>query len=230
MLTTLAEKLDPRHAALITIDVQNDFCNPEAFPAKFQGRDVSMHMQMIDGIVELVERARLAGVPVIHMQNIEAPWTTSEPMKELQLKQKARRAAGKLNNDYPLCAPDSFGAEFFRITVEPQDLVIVKHRYSAFIGTQLDVVLRSTGRRSLIFCGGGTNLCLESSVRDAFMLDYYCVVVADCSPTPWGPEAYRASLENIELAFGQVVNLRDVAAVWTKHVKKEQPNPEKLAL
>jgi ureidoacrylate peracid hydrolase len=226
MLTTLTDKLDPRHAALITIDVQNDFCNPEAFPAKSQGRDVSMHMQMIDGIVELVERARLAGVPVIHMQNIEAPWTMSEPMKELRLKQKARRAAGKLNNDYPLCAPGSFGAEFFRITVEPQDIVIVKHRYSAFIGTQLDVVLRSTGRRSLIFCGGGTNLCLESSVRDAFMLDYYCVVVADCSPTPWGLEAYRASLENIEVAFGQVVNLRDVAAVWTKHAKKEHPNAD----
>jgi ureidoacrylate peracid hydrolase len=228
MLSTLADKLDPRHAALITIDVQNDFCNPEAPPARSQGRDVSMHMQMIDGIVELVERARLADVPVIHMQNIEAPWTMSEAMKEQRLRQKARRATGKMNFDYPLCAPGSFGADFFRITVEPQDVVIIKHRYSAFIGTQLDVVLRSTGRRSLVFCGGGTNLCLESSVRHAFMLDYYCVVVGDCSPTPWGPDAYRASLENIELAFGQVVNLQDVAAVWKKHIRKEHVSTEKM--
>jgi ureidoacrylate peracid hydrolase len=214
MLTTLSEKLDPRHAALITIDVQNDFCNPEAFPAASQGRDVSMHMKMIDGIVELVDRAHAAGVPVVHVRSEETPWSLSDPQKELRLRQKARRASGKKNFDYVLCAPGSFGAEFFRIKVEPADLVVTKYRYSAFIGTSLDVLLRGTRRTSLIFCGGGTNMCLESSVRDAFMLDYYCVVVADCSPTPWGEEAYRASLENIDLAFGEVVNLREVTKVW----------------
>lgn len=226
MLTTLAQKFDPRYAALITIDVQNDFCNPEAFPAASQGRDVSMHMQMIDGIVELVDRARLAGVPVIHVRAEEAPWSMSDVQKEHRLRQKARRAAGKMSFDYPLCAPGSFGAEFFRIKVEPTDVVVTKYRYSAFIGTPLDTILRSTGRSSLIFCGGGTNVCLESSVRDAFMLDYYCVVVADCSPTPWGADAYRASLENIGLLFGEVVNLQDVATVWKRSSAKERASPE----
>jgi ureidoacrylate peracid hydrolase len=86
-------------------------------------------------------------------------------------------------------------------------------------------VLRSTARKSLIFCGGSTNLCLESTARDASMLDYYCVVVGDCAPTPWGPEAHRASLENIDLAFGQVVNLQDVAAVWKARSRNQQPLP-----
>ena len=205
---------------MITIDVQNDFCNPEAFPAASQGRDVSMHMQMIDGIVELVDRARSAGVQVIHVRAEETPWSLSDPQKELRLRQKSRRAAGKLNFDYTLCAPGSSGADFFRIKVEPLDIVVTKYRYSAFIGTSLDMILRSTNRSSLIFCGGGTNVCLESTVRDAFMLDYYCVVVADCSPTPWGTEAYRASLENIELCFGEVVNLSDVAKIWRSKVAK----------
>ena len=147
MLTTLADKLDKRHAVLLTVDVQNDFCNPEAFPAKQGGRDVSMHVAMIDGILELVDRARCAGVPIIHLQNIEAPWTTSEVMKEQYLRNKARRTKGKLNFDYPICAPGSFGADFYRIKVESQDLVVVKHRYSAFIDTELDLVLRSTGDR-----------------------------------------------------------------------------------
>jgi len=214
MLLTLEEKVDPANAALLTIDVQNDFCNPEANPAGFSGRDVSMHMKMIDGIVELVEAARGAGLPIIHVRYEETPWSMSEVAREQRRRQKARRAAGHLNFDYDLCVPGTFGAEFFRIKPQPQDIIVTKYRYSAFIGTNLDLVLRSLGRRSLVFCGGGTNICLESSVRDAYMLDYYCVVVGDCSPTPWGLDAYKASLANIDLAFGQVITLEQALSVW----------------
>ena len=56
MPTNLDQKLSPDNAALITIDVQNDFCNPESPPAKLYGRDVSMHLRMIDGLLELVAR------------------------------------------------------------------------------------------------------------------------------------------------------------------------------
>ena len=140
----------------------------------------------------------------------------SDASNELRLRQKVRRQAGLRNIDYPLCQPGTFGAEFYRLTPEPTDIIVTKNRYSAFINTNLDLILRSLGRKSLVFCGGGTNMCLESSVRHAFMLDYYCVVVADCSPTPWGEEAYRATLENIELGFGQVIDLAEAFDVWDR--------------
>lgn len=216
MLATLEEKLDPANAALLTIDVQNDFCNPGATPARSAGRDVSMHLKMIEGILQLVDEGRNAGVPIIHVRYEDTPWSVSEAAREQRARQKGRRDAGLLNSDYALCVPGTFGAEFFRLKPQPEDIIVTKHRYSAFIGTNLDLTLRSLGRKSLIFCGGGTNICLESSVRHAFMLDYYCVVVSDCSPTPWGEEAYRASLANIDLAFGEVITLKQALSLWEK--------------
>ena len=216
MLTALEEKLDPANAALLTIDVQNDCCSPEAAPAKFHGRDVSMHIKMIDGILALVDAARRAGVPIVHIRREEAPWAISEPMKELRLRQQARRGVGLPSLDYVLGAEGSSGADFYRLKPEPQDVIVTKHRYSGFVGTNLDIILRSSNRKSLIFCGGSTNICLESTVRDAFMRDYFCVVVADCSPTPWGEEAYKGALRNIEIAFGQVITLKEALAVWER--------------
>lgn len=218
MLTTLAEKISPQHAALLTIDMQNDFWNPEAAPAKLHGRDVSMASAMIDRLLELVASARAAGLPIIHVRHEEPAWAMSDASNELRSKHKARRAAALPNLDYRLCEPGTFGVEFYRLKPEPDDIVVTKHRYSAFIGTNLSLVLRSLNRKSLVLCGGSTNICLDSTARDGFMLDYYTVVVGDCSATAWGEIAHRTALRNIELGFGQVVDLADVREVWASSV------------
>ena len=140
----------------------------------------------------------------------------SDALAEMRLRRKAKRKAGLANDDYAICQPGTFGADFYRLKPDPQDVIVRKHRYSAFIGTDLDLVLRSTKRKSIVFCGGATNMCLESTVRHAFMLDYYCVVVGDCAPTPWGQNAYRASLDNIELGFGEVITRNDAVEIWKK--------------
>lgn len=216
MLTALAEKISPEHAALLTIDVQNDFWNPEASPARDFGRDVSTSAAMIERLLGLVARARLAGLPIIHVRHEEPAWAMSEVSEELRWRQKSRRQAGLPNIDYRLCEPGTFGVEFYRLKPEPGDVIVTKHRYSAFVGTSLDLVLRSLNRKALVFCGGSTNICLESTVRDAFMRDYYCVVVGDCSATAWGETAHRVALENIELGFGQVVDLVDACEIWDR--------------
>jgi ureidoacrylate peracid hydrolase len=221
MLRTLAEKVSAKNAALITIDVQNDFCSPEAPPAKNFGRDVTMHVAMIDALLTLVHFARQQGLPIVHVRTEEPAWAVSDATRELRLRHKQRRAEGVPNMDYQLCQPGSFGAEFYRLNPEKDDIVVVKHRYSAFFSTNLEVILGSLNRQSLIFCGGGTNMCLESSVRDAFMRDFYCVVVRDCAPTPWGEAAYKASLANMELGFAELATLEQVAAAWG--IKKTAP-------
>jgi len=217
MLTTLAEKISPENAALLIIDMQNDFWNPEAPPAKLHGRDVSMASAMIDRLLALVARARAAGLPIIHVRHEEPGWAMSESSNELRWQQKARRTAALPNIDYQLCQPGTFGVEFYRVVPEPGDIVVTKHRYSAFVGTDLGLVLRSLNRKSLLLCGGSTNICLESTTRDGFMLDYYCVVVGDCSATAWGDAAHRAALANIELGFGQVADLANVCEAWGEH-------------
>lgn len=214
MLTTLKEKMSRENAALITIDVQRDFWDPESPPAKIHGRDVSGAQVVVDRILQLVDTARQVGLPIIHVRNEEPRWAMSDTSRELRWRHKMRRQQGLANLDYELCQPGTPGVEFYRLQPDPADVIVTKHRYSGFIGTDLHLILRSLNRKSLIFCGGSTNMCLESTVRDAFMLDYYCVVVADCSATAWGEKAHRNSLENIELGFGQVIDLEDVHAAW----------------
>jgi len=64
------------------------------------------------------------------------------------------------------CRTGSWGAEFYEVAAEPGETVITKHRYSAFVGTSLDLTLRTIGVESLLFTGVATDVCVESSLRD----------------------------------------------------------------
>jgi ureidoacrylate peracid hydrolase len=92
---------------------------------------------------------------------------------------------------------------------EPGDIVLPKSRYSGFFNTQLDSVLRSRGVRTIVFVGIATNVCVESTLRDGFFLEYFGVVLADATHQA-GPEyLQQASLYNIEKFFGWVSTVAD---------------------
>jgi ureidoacrylate peracid hydrolase len=88
----------------------------------------------------------------------------------------------------------------------PEDVVVSKHRYSAFFETALDTILRDRGIDTLIFTGATTSICVESTVRDATFRDYRCIVLRDCTTELIAADAPRsnheASLLAIELLFG----------------------------
>jgi ureidoacrylate peracid hydrolase len=93
---------------------------------------------------------------------------------------------------------------------DPDDLVVSKHRYSGFYGTDLDRRLRDAGIDTLIFTGATTSVCVESTLRDAFYHDYRCLLLSDCTAEPIGSQLSRsnheASLLVIETLFGWVAN------------------------
>jgi ureidoacrylate peracid hydrolase len=91
--------------------------------------------------------------------------------------------------------------------------VVVKHRYSAFTGTELDPLLRAQGVENLIFTGITSNVCVESTARDAYMYDYHVVVVSDLTAT-YAQAPHDATLENIRRAFGRVVTSGEIVDVW----------------
>jgi len=96
---------------------------------------------------------------------------------------------------------------------EPNDPIVTKHRYSAFYNTDLDTVLRANGIRSVVLTGVVTNVCVETSAREAFVRDYYVVVVSD------GTAAYVAAdhdmtLKNIDRFFGEIASMDELTAVW----------------
>jgi len=92
-------------------------------------------------------------------------------------------------------------------------VIVSKHRYGAFEGTDLDLVLRSRGIRTVIMTGVATNVCVETTARQAFLKDYYVVFASDCSAT-FSQAAHDATLHNIDQFFGEVVTSEQIMACW----------------
>jgi ureidoacrylate peracid hydrolase len=90
---------------------------------------------------------------------------------------------------------------------------VIKHRYSAMINTELPGLLRERGIRSLLLTGVATDTCVESSGRDAYFMDYYVTIVADCCGAA-SEEDHRGALKRFNRDYGQVVVSRDVIDIW----------------
>jgi ureidoacrylate peracid hydrolase len=172
MLKTLAQKVSPQNSAVLVVDVQNDYCAPEGGLARL-GVDMSAIAACVPKIATLVDGARQTGVPVIHIRTHVEAATESPAWMELRLRRSPDRPRW--------CEPGTWGADFYRVAPEPGEIIITKHRYSGFINTNLDLILRSTGISSLIMTGVASNNCVDCTARDGFMNDYYIVFVDDCT-------------------------------------------------
>src|SRR5262249_44056150 len=94
------------------------------------------------------------------------------------------------------------------------EIEVVKHRYSPFVNAPLDSVLRAQKIESLLLTGVTTNVCVESTARDAFMREYRVIVVSDCVAT-YDLTANEASLQNIRKHFGSVLSSQEIESAWS---------------
>ena len=203
VLTTLEEKVDPRHSAVMVIDVQNDFCHEEGHIHR-RGMDVSASQAMVGHLEHFIEEARRAKIDVIFVQAIYNNRYLGGPFKERDMRAGLEKER---------CVEGSWGARLYKVEPLPGELVIKKHRYSAFVGTELENILQQKGIKTLIMTGVSTNVCVESTARDAFMRDYYVVFLEDCTAAG-SKEVHESSLRNIQRHFGVVVGSADVAGIW----------------
>jgi ureidoacrylate peracid hydrolase len=211
MLTTLKQKVDPRNAALIVVDVQNDFAaNGGAFD--LEGLNITLFQEMIPRLVKFIDEAREAKIPVIYIQNSYNSvqnWYLSDAF----LEQAARKRKGSYTQR-PVAVKGTWGWEFYDgIKPLPNEMVVAKHRFSAFVDTDLDLILRSKNIKALVMTGIATNVCVETTARMGFMKDYHIVVVGDCCAS-YSRHLHETALENIETIFGQVVTAQDVVKCW----------------
>jgi ureidoacrylate peracid hydrolase len=212
MLSTLSEKVDPRHAALLLVDVQNDFC-AEGGAMHREGRDLTLVQQMMPRLEHLLEAARAAKVACVWIRNVYNTGP-NHYLSEVWLEQARRRRNGAYIQ-YPVCEAGEWNGDFHRVRPRPEEVIVTKHRYGAFEGTDLDLALRSKGIRTVIMTGVATNVCVETTARQAFLRDYYVVSTNDCTATFSQPE-HDAALNNIDQFFGQVVPSADVMACWSR--------------
>ena len=213
LLRTLEEKVSPAHAALVTVDVQNDFCHGEGFLGRL-GAPMGLIQAMTPRLQRLLDAARRRGVPVIHVvshhdESYASPVVTEQKLRHgLPMEVDGRRL-----KDAPYCLKGTWGAELYAIDAQPGEEIVIKHRYSAFRGTNLDLILRSRGIQTVILTGVATNACVESTGRDVYMHDYYLVFVGDCTATT-SQAAHDATLANIDQFFGQVATADAIARAW----------------
>ena len=203
---------DAEATALIVVDMQNAYATKGGY-LDLAGFDVSATGPVIDRIAAAVAAARKADIRVIWFQNgwdadyVEAGgpgspnWHKSNALKTMRARPEMNeRLLAKGTWDYALVDA---------LKPEPGDIVLPKPRYSGFYNTALDSMLRARGIRTLVFTGIATNVCVESTLRDGFFLEYFGIVLADATHQA-GPDSLQAgALANIETFFGWV---SDVAA------------------
>jgi ureidoacrylate peracid hydrolase len=217
---TLAEKVAPATTALLVIDVQNDYNHDDGYAGR-RGNDVSVCQAMIPRLRQLVDAARAAGVTIIHTRN----WHRRETDSPAWLDRLAR--GGRQRDDRAAIA-GTWGAEFYEIIPLPGEEVVSKFRYDAFLGTNLEYLLRARGIRSVICTGTTTDVCVESTARAALMRDFHLVVVEDCCAAP-DVEAHRASLKVLGRNFGEVTTADRIEATWAAGQTQLEP-PREAAL
>lgn len=217
MLTTLFEKVNPAHCTLLLVDVQNDFC-AEGGVIHREGRDLSLVQAMVPRLEKLLKAARAADVRPVWIRNVyntKPNWYLSETW----LEQAKRRRKGSYI-EVPVCEDKEWNGDFYKIRPKPDEVIITKHRYGAFEGSDLDLVLRSNGVRTVIMTGVATNVCVETTARQAFLRDYYVVFSSDCTAT-YSQVQHDATLFNIDQFFGEVATSEQIMVCW-------QPTEAKL--
>jgi nicotinamidase-related amidase len=204
---TVEEILQPAHTALLVIDMQNDLLSDDGAYAR-RGEDASLVRAVIEPVRRLVEAAHDAGVLVIYTQNTTLPDGRSDSPAWSYFKSYSRpELAGQYTVD------GTWGHEIIpELVLTPRDVVIRKHRSDAFVGTNLELVLRANGVLSVATAGIVTNGCVESTVRHAAFLDYYSVVVADaCAST--SQRLHDAAIELLRSRH-DVVTADNVISIW----------------
>lgn len=213
-------KIKPSETALIVVDMQNAYAKTEGY-LELAGFDVATTATVIENINKTIEISRQTGIQIVFLQNgwdpqyVEAGgegspnWHKSNALKTMRRQPElSGRFLSKGGWDYQLVD---------ELVPQEQDWIIAKTRYSGFFNTNLDTMLRARGIRNLVFTGIATNVCVESTLRDGFHLEYFCIVLSDATH-PAGPDsAHKGALFNISTFFGWVSTLNDyINALTTK--------------
>jgi ureidoacrylate peracid hydrolase len=208
-----ATEVDLASSAIVVVDMQNAFASKGGM-LDMGGVDISDAPSVISAIRPVLDAARTGGIPVVYLQmgykpdlsNAGGP-NSPNSHKELAMRLMGERPElkGKLLTE---------GTWDFAIVDElaprPGDLVIVKTRYSGFVRTILDAQLRVRGVRYLFFCGIATNVCVESTLRDAYFLDYWPILLLDATMQAGDVSAQQATVFNVESFFGWTMRSQDL--------------------
>jgi len=200
-LVTIQEQVSLAHAALIVVDMQNDFCAVGGYAQTRRKHDVGFARTVAENISALLEVARNTRLPIVWIKSIYDFKYLLPPFIN------KRQEEG-------CCLEGTWGADFFVIAPIKNEFVVTKYCYNGFHDTPLDTILRSHGIQTLIFTGVATNVCVESTLRDAFFRGYYVILLSDCVGSN-NKTGHAGTLSTVQTNFGLVVDSKTIIECLT---------------
>ncbi len=203
----LVEALDGAKCALIVIDMQNFFMDDAYAAACPVARDI------VPNVNALADATRRAGGPVVWVRMV-APPDSRESWSAYHQRMTAEQSDARLRDLSPGAAGHAL---WDGMDVRDTDEIVDKNRYSAFIkgSSEIEPLLRGRGIETLVFTGVATNVCVESSARDAMMLNFRTLMISDACATKTDAE-HNATLAIFHTRFGDVREAGEVIAMLEK--------------
>lgn len=207
---------DLARAAIIIVDMQNDFCHPDGWLAHI-GVDVAPVRRPIEPLKRLLPLLRQAAFPVIWLNWGNRP-------DRLNLSPALHHVYNPTGQGIGLGDPlpangakvleyGSWAAAIFdELPVEPTDIHVAKYRMSGFEDTMLDSILRNLNVTTLLFAGVNADQCVLCTLQGANFRGYDCLLIEDCTATTSPDYCMAATIYNVRQCFGFVVHSTAIAA------------------
>jgi len=213
--------VDLQRAALIVVDMQNDFCAPDGWIGSM-GIDVMPALDLAGPINGVTAGLRDAGVPVVWLNwgvrpdRLNLSPGTQHPFNPTGAAPGLAGAMHSDKRDYALLQKDGWGAQIIDDLVQaPSDIHVDKHRISGFWDTPLDAILRNLDVTTLIFAGVNADHCVLGTLMDANFHGYDTVLLEDCTATTSPDFCLQATLHNVRFCFGFTTTSADLLAGLT---------------
>jgi ureidoacrylate peracid hydrolase len=199
-------QIDLQRTAIVVIDMQNTFVS-EGGLLNMVGADVSGTPKIVEVINNVNRAARARGSKIVYIVHHQSPdlRETGGPNSGYWY-----NAILRIYREHPewrdkCITSGTWGAEIVKgLEIKEDDIVVVKPRYSAFYGTDLDTILKTFNIKYLAFAGVATNMCVEAAMRDASNLDYFSILISDAT-APGGPPFLKdATIHNVRMCLGWV--------------------------
>lgn len=199
--------------ALLLIDFQHAFTSSGGL-LDLAGSRMETAEEVVHNVQDVLSAARSRGMQVVHLRLAHDPDHSTMGGQLSPYRQKA--IAARLMKEQPelageLITEGSWDAEIVQaLRPQKEEIVVRKPRFSGFAGTDLDARLDSHGVRYLLTAGLSANVCVESTIRDAFFREYWPILMEDGTAAQGPPEILNATLYNIENFFGWVTTTTNV--------------------
>jgi nicotinamidase-related amidase len=205
------ETLAPERTALLVIDMQNYFVKP-GYPG-----EAPMARKIVAGVNQLAAALRRMGGLVVWIKNSSTETRDSWSVLHRELMTPERQKAR-----YEALSEEHEGHELWpMLDVKTEDAQMVKKRYSAFIqgSSDIEAFLNVRGIDSVLIAGTATNICCESSARDAMMLNFRAVMVSDALAA-YSDAEHAAALMNFYSVFGDVQTIDETIASLARGMRR----------